>query len=119
MSDIDIQLATANVPVAPGYQCWLNFMTSSQHQQSTSSSVTMEMPATRNNDMFTCRVRYDDLPAIPINKGVFEEIGKKFCKSKCFLLDSLLSLLSLRHDNNDVAVLNEPIRFSNCSVHTK
>ena len=35
------------------------------------------------------------------------------------VVDALLAELSLRNSGNDVAVLNEPIRFANCSVHTK
>ena len=37
----------------------------------------------------------------------------------CVFADALLSDLSLHYDNNDVAVLETPLRFANCSVHTK
>ncbi|CAI8020286.1 Plexin-A4 [Geodia barretti] len=100
MGEVDIQLTTANIPEDVSYECCYGFQSGTSEQHSTTSTVTMVIPATRNNDMFTCRVRYDNVPKIPTNR------------------DSLQSMLSLRYKENNVAVLDDPIRFANCSVHT-
>ena len=71
MGEVDIQLTTANIPEDISYECCYGFQSGTSEQHSTTSTVTMVIPATRNNDMFTCRVRYDNVPKIPTNRGIF------------------------------------------------
>ena len=126
MGEVDIQLTTANIPEGVSYECCYGFQSGTSEQHSTTSTVTMVIPATRNNDMFTCRVRYDNVPKIPTNRGIFggDTENNNFVNVNenvlfCLSSDSLQSMLSLRYEENNVAVLDDPIRFANCSVHTK
>ena len=49
----------------------------------------------------------------------FVRVLLKSCHLNCHCSDALLSYVSLHYNGNNVATFSEPIRFANCSVHTR